>query len=204
MDRRALYRALVQDTLTWLQGERAGVGNAPIHERTTERAQPSRPQAAFAPHKVLRNASDQLKLTHAIPSDEEARRVSQGWKWHLQGVDAILLSATSSTEEKQFLETLARAICQKLRPAQLIDALQVEADVQWEAFFRYNRPLLFLGFESVLRLPRLIAHYKELPSQGLRLLHNTPLKVLEPASHYLRNPALKRSLWEWICLRTRT
>jgi hypothetical protein len=144
--------------------------------------------AKLAPHSPL--ASD-------IPDDSRAKKISHLWEERLNTAEVILLSYGQTGSELKFLQNVTQAITTLLVPAKLIDAIRFEKENEWPIFFSsFSLKLIIAPDMNLWKKTHLSTFYKENPASGLHFFDKTPLLMLPPISHYLKNPHLKKQLWK--------
>lgn len=135
-----------------------------------------------------------------IPSDVLAKKISTRWKTKTQTAPITLLWYQENAEHKLLLEQICKALDVHFGSAKLASAESIEREKQWEAFLSVPELSLVICCDYTLwQLPGLLQFYKEIPSQGLRLIGEKPLFLLPDLSLYLKDPLLKRSLWKALC-----
>lgn len=133
----------------------------------------------IAPHVVLRDF---------VPSDAAAKRVRDP-----RSMEVAVLCFAGSPEEKEMLAKLAKAIDGSFAPAKLLEAEEIAAD----SLLQTETLKWVLGSESAIRQRSdLMQHYQELPEARLG---KARLLFLAEPSDYLKDPQLKRSLWNKLC-----
>jgi len=171
---------------------------------------PSTP-VAFTPNKISRfnsasmhslfaKIAPEIPLFKEIPSDAFAKRNANRWKTRNQTAPISVLFLSEPEKQRAFLKELSIALDVYFDPSHLIQAEQIEKENQWEAFLSADKLKMVFAVDSTLwQLSRLMQHYKENPTTGMRSLKKIPLFLLPDLSLYLKDPLLKRSLWKAIC-----
>ena len=148
---------------------------------------------------LVSKVAPELSLVSQIPSDDRAKKIANLWKEDLNTAEVILLSYGQTAEELKFLQNVAQAVHALGAPTKLIDASRFEKEGKWPLFFSsFSLKLILVPDMNLWKKTTLSTFYKENPTQGLHFLGETPLLILHPVSHYLKNPTLKKLLWKTI------
>jgi hypothetical protein len=161
------------------------------------------PLAPIAPpsfqdlRRLLSVTAPNLPILDQIPSDEMAQKIANQWKTKNQTAPITILSFQESPEQRALLEQIAKAVDVCFGPARFINAEPIEKEKQWEAFLTAPElKTVIICDYSLWQLHNLMQFYKENPNQKTRTLGSATLFLLPDLSLYLKNPALKRSLWK--------
>lgn len=162
--------------------------------------QPPLPKKAPADFSHLRNvlskAAPELTIVDEIPSDAVAIKIAERWRTKNQSAPISILTYQEQTEQRALLEQISRAIDVYFGPAKIVDAAKIESDKQWGAFLSVkNLKMIVVCDYTLWQLGHLMEHYKEVPANKTRVLGKVPLFLLPDLSLYLKDPLLKRSLW---------
>lgn len=139
-----------------------------------------------------------LTLISSIPSDEKAKRVKNKWKEESLIPTVALLSSRGPS--LSFLENVAKAIEAHFTSSKVLLVDGFEQKNSWDSFLSAPQlKLIIAPGQVVWSSPMLMRHYKENPAQNTRHLGSIPVLLLSDASLYLKDPSLKRSLWNLLC-----
>ncbi len=142
----------------------------------------------------------ELVLIDPIPDDRIARQIANRWKTKNQAAPISILTSGELPKHKIFLSEIALALDAFCSPAKLIEAEAIEKENGWKLFLSSDHLKLILICDSTLwQLASLRQFYKENPAMGNRVLGSTPVFLLPDLSLYLKDPLLKRSLWNNLC-----
>ncbi|HSX38246.1 MAG TPA: hypothetical protein VLE95_05385 [Chlamydiales bacterium] len=142
----------------------------------------------------------ELVLIDPIPDDRIARQIANRWKTKNQAAPISILTSGELPKHKIFLSEIALALDVFCSPAKLIEAEAIEKENGWKLFLSSDHLKLILICDSTLwQLASLRQFYKENPAMGNRVLGSTPVFLLPDLSLYLKDPLLKRSLWNNLC-----
>lgn len=145
---------------------------------------------------IISTVAPELNLIDEIPSDEIALKISERWKTKNQSAPISILTYQEQPEQRAFLEQITQAINVYFGPAKIVHAEKIENDKQWGAFLSVDDLKMIVVCDYTLwQLSHLLEHYKEVPQTRTRVLGKVPLFLLPDLSLYLKDPGLKRSLW---------
>lgn len=149
--------------------------------------QEKRPLAPLQMRDTLSKLIPSLRLTEAIPDDEEGQRMANLWKEKLSDTKIVLLALSQDSETLELLKSLAKAIDSRFGQTKIISAKRLESQQQWDLFFKANTFRLVIASTSH---PFLL--------KGVQTVGNTPLLLLETPQTY-KQIAHKAELWKSIC-----
>ncbi len=153
---------------------------------------------AFDHFKDLMQLIDpKIKILENIPNDIQAKEIASSWKLKSKVGKITLLVFQENKKELFFIKELAKALHLLFQPTKIINAVNLEKDNQWEAFL--NQPhlkFLLITDVSLWKLKNLIAHYHENPTTHETFLGPVPLFLLPQISLYLKEPLIKKTLYE--------
>lgn len=142
----------------------------------------------------------EMKILDSIPDDSIAHKISQRWKAKTLSAPISILSYQEPSEQKEFLQNIAKAISVSFFETQLIQVEEIETQNLWESFFSSSELKLIIVCDYTLwQLKGLLSFYKETPGKNERFLGDVPLFLLPDLSLYLKAPHLKRHLWKALC-----
>lgn len=145
--------------------------------------------------KLLHSILPELRIASTIPTDKEAKKISERYLYKNQAERVTLLVANEPAKERLFLENLGKAIGAKIVPMD-----QIEKKDEWDSFLSAPHLKLLIACDySIWEQKNLMKHYKEIPSKSETLLGNVSLFMLGNLSLYFKEPLLKRSLWKALC-----
>ena len=146
--------------------------------------------------KIINEVYPSYKLHENIPSDKKARQIAQSWKLKKHATDITILTFRETPQQLLFLKNLTVAIDIVSLPSKIISAKEIEKENGWNIFLSQEDLKLVIACDySILGLPNLVKHYKEMPETKQHFLQDIPLFMLPDISLYLKEPLLKKSLW---------
>lgn len=183
----------------------------PKEQKNTSSHQPS-PIASFPLHPptpihkdpmqdiqaVLKKVAPSLIISNSIPSDEKAKKIKNAWKEHAKIPDITILATQSPS--LSFLTQVAKAIEIHFFPSKVIDVKELEQNNNWDVFLNTTNLKMIIAPDSVIwSCKHLMRYYHEFPNKKERYLGKIPLLLLPDPSLYIKDPSLKRSLWNLLC-----
>ncbi len=133
-----------------------------------------------------------------IPKDTIAKRIKESWKQTQFTPDIPILY--SGKQYRPFLENIAKAITVRFAPSHVVDIGPLEQQQKWDLFLKAKNLKLIIAPDFILwGAKHLMPYYKEYPQEKKRFIGHVPLLLLPDPSLYLKDPSLKRSLWNVIC-----
>lgn len=147
---------------------------------------------------ILKKVAPSLTLSNSIPSDEKAKKIKNAWREHAKIPDIALLVTESSS--LSFLKQVAKAIELHFFPSKVIDVKLFEQNNNWDTFLNTANLKMIIAPDSVIwSCKHLMRYYHEFPNKKERYLGKIPLLLLPDPSLYIKDPSLKRSLWNLLC-----
>lgn len=148
--------------------------------------------------KTLAKIAPTLKLVDHIPQDTEAKKIKNAWKEQANIPDVVILATKSPV--LPFLHHVAKAIELHFFSSRVLEVDEFEKQNKWEALLGTPNLKMIISPDGVLwSCKALLRYYHEFPNKQERFLGKIPLLLLPDPSLYLKDPALKRSLWNLLC-----
>jgi hypothetical protein len=145
---------------------------------------------------IMKKVTPSIELATSPPSDAKAKHIKHAWKHqgHIPDVPILV------SESLPFLHNVAKAIELHFFPSKVILVKPLEEHDRWEAFLNTPNLKMILALDNTLwNSKRLMSYYQEFPSKNTRYLGKIPLLLLPDPAFYIKDPALKRSLWNLLC-----
>lgn len=159
-------------------------------------------------HKIVSQCLPEIKVLPTIPNDAIAYQIAGRWKTKNQVAPVTVLSFGETAETQQFLEQVTKALDAYFGPAKMILAENIEKENQWEALLSVKElKMILLCDHALWQLKSLLPFYKENPAPsggGKRFLGDVPLFLLPDLTLYLKDCALKKSLWHMLSEKIRS
>ena len=147
---------------------------------------------------ILKKVAPTLVISSSIPSDEKAKKVKNAWKEHAKIPDVVILAVQGPSIS--FLTGVAKAIELHFFPSKVIDVKPLEQSNNWDVFLNTTNLKIIIAPDSVIwGCKHLMRYYHEFPNKKERYLGKIPLVLLPDPSLYIKDPSLKRSLWNLLC-----
>jgi hypothetical protein len=142
--------------------------------------------------------SSEILSKKPIPSDEKAKRIKNSWKEGLMPTDVVIFS--TGGEHQTFFQNVAKAIETHFFPCKVINPSDIEKKGDLDHFLASEDLKLILLSDTLLfSVKQLMSRYSEIQAQNKKFLAKVPLLVISDPSLYLKDPLLKRSLWNLLC-----
>ena len=149
-------------------------------------------------HKAFTKIAPHILANRPIPSDEKAKLIKNGWKE--KNVIPVVPILASDDKSLVFLQNVAQAITLHFFPAKVLLLKDLEKQNLLLSLLDSAHVKLIISPDITLwNCKELMKHYQEIPQQKQRFLKNTPLLLLPDPSLYIKDPSLKRSLWNLLC-----
>jgi hypothetical protein len=140
-----------------------------------------------------------FKIKKEIPDDHCALQLANQWKENALEAEVAILSFHESKQSDLFLQNIQKAISLYFFSAQIIDVDLWDKQKKWELFFEHSKTRWILSSPSLLKKSSLLPFYREIPATSERFLGPFRLHILEEIESYLKNPSLKKTLWQSLC-----
>lgn len=155
------------------------------------------PQKEASDFNEMRKILGHLQVIEQIPDDSIAKQAKRA----IPLSEVVILIHTSQPAEEEFLQKVAQAIQSRLnRTCTLLPVQQLEQDQAWERLLTGKQTKWILGCGLLLnQFPTMNKHFREAPKEGRCYLGSIPFLMLADLGLYLKEPALKASLWKALC-----
>ena len=131
-------------------------------------------------------------------TDKKAKRIKEAFKQTFETPSIPILS--SGKIHHGFLNNIAKALTILFAPSKVMDLTEIEKEKKWDLFLASPKLKLILAPDTLIfSSKQLLSFYRENSHQKTHFLHQTPLFLLPDLSLYLKNPPLKRLLWDKLC-----
>jgi len=127
--------------------------------------------------------------------DKTAKQKSQ--KYKLKNISSSITILAYKEDEKlyRFLEKLSISLSIYFYPSKVVSAYLIEKENSWDNFLNEDISLIISSDYTIFELKNLRSFYKENPSKNEKFLKNIPLFLLPDIFLYLKEPTLKKSLF---------
>lgn len=148
--------------------------------------------------KILETIAPSLYLNFNIPKDDQAKRVKKSYQINEYMPDVPVLCY--SQKALSFLQGIAEAIDRHFYPSKVIDLSQIPSEEAIDEILQRDHLKLIIAIDAMVFSHKvLMKHYQEFPVKKQRFLGKTPLLLLPDPMIYMKDPSLKRSLWNLLC-----
>lgn len=167
----------------------------PIPKTTPPSSTTFSPAPSFL-KELFRKSVPHIPILDAPPDDTRAKNLKNAWKALSQASPISILLLGEPKEHQELLQAIGETLDVYFQGAKTVQAQPLEEKNQWNSFLDSPSLRWILMCDASLRqLPNLRAFYREIPSQQARYVKQIPLFLLPDLSLYLKDPALKKSLW---------
>lgn len=145
---------------------------------------------------TLKSIAKDYKILETLPDDREAKRLAKLYENKSNYPDCIILYEKAQKKGINLLSALAFAINKTFFNCQLISIDEIEEKEILEEILKDKKIRLIICPQQTLwHHPKLLSHYLETPGNIIKRLATKDLFVLSDLEYYLKDPSLKRSLW---------
>jgi len=174
----------------------------PVQEELKSIPPPPSPKLKSLPdiRLSIQKALPHMRLKSATTDDSLAKKMARLWEAPYLDAKIVLIAFNETNQGLEFLHNVAHAVDKLLAPTRLINGETYGE--QWDLVL--GSPLLhtlLISPWSSWKNSPLSRYYRQNGTTGTHFLGKRPLLFLEPASHYLTNPELKRKLWKELNMR---
>lgn len=136
--------------------------------------------------KILAERCPTQRTTATIPTAAQAAETQ-----------VIVLTSSEPPEQQEVLKNLSKAIQQRLAPAELRSAHEIDSKNEWEALLTLpSLRLIILSNKALQGSPKLASFYEDSQKQPIE---KATWHVLPDVAVYLEQPNLKIVLWKTLC-----
>lgn len=143
--------------------------------------------------KIIKEKLPHLHLIDQLPDDSEAKMLAKSWSNEKKPAQVLILSFDEPPKHQLFLANIAKALQLFGFHAVIANPMKIE----WQQTLQSKDLKLIVagsaGFHSLTELQKL---HREDPRQGRHYIGDQQLLLLSDISFYLKEPALKPSLWK--------
>lgn len=145
---------------------------------------------------LLKKIAPNFPILDKLPDDKEAALISKQYENNIKLPHVMVFYDEGLKEYHTFLKALVNAIDKRFFSCELvpIDALE-QQDLLDSILKEKKLKLTICPSELLWHHPKLMSHYRELPGQQIKRLGTKDLLVLSQLNYYMKDPLLKRSLW---------
>lgn len=145
--------------------------------------------------KHFQKANPHLFIHESIPNDREAKLKKNAWKITSRLIDIPIFTSQEMHKYLPFLKNLAKAIDYTFAPSRVIEIDHLERKNVWQTLLNPQYIRCILCPDLVLwASPHLASYYHQ--KEGC--LGEIPVMLLPDLKLYLKDPLLKRSLWQML------
>lgn len=146
---------------------------------------------------LMQLVNPRIKILDDTLNDSRAKEIASSWKLKSKVGKITLLAFGENPKEIFFLKELAKALHLLFQPTKIINAATLEKENKWDDYL--SQPylkLLLITDVNLWKLKNLVQHYHENPTTNETFLKEVPLMLLPQISLYLKEPLMKKTLYE--------
>ncbi len=145
---------------------------------------------------ILKIVAKDLKILDQLPNDREAKILAKLYENKSHYPECLILYEKTHKRGLPLLQALSKAIEKRFVSCGLLSIEEIEEKENLEEILKEKKIKLFIFSNQILwHRPKLLSHYLEIPGHALKRLATKDLFVLSDLDYYLKDPLLKRSLW---------
>ena len=148
---------------------------------------------------LLRAHFKNLKIYDDLPDDKEAKILAKLYENKTYIAECILLHEASNKKELTLLQNLANAIDKRFASCDILSLEEIEKNGQLDIILKDKNVRLFIATKDLVwHHPKLLNNYSETSTGPFKKLATKDLFTLMNLEYYLKDPLLKRSLWNYL------
>ncbi|MEI8124919.1 MAG: hypothetical protein WCG42_04130 [Parachlamydiaceae bacterium] len=149
--------------------------------------------------KIINEQLPHLQLIGQVPDDGEARHLPTLKQEAQRNADIILITLNEPPEHALFLSNIGKALEVYGFSIKTVSGITIEREKGWNTLLESSGlKLVIANNGSLYTLSEMQKHHKETQKPARHYLGKHPLLLLSDLSFYLKEPALKSSLWHAI------
>ncbi|NBO24030.1 MAG: hypothetical protein EBU93_02170 [Chlamydiae bacterium] len=163
----------------------------------SEKVDEAKPIDSFQDVKsILKSLFKELKIYDDLPDDKEAKLLAKLYENKSIFKECVILYEPSLKKGGSLLHSLTQAIEKRFTSCQLLSIEEIEEKEQLDILLKDKKIRLFICTQDLLwHHPKLLSHYIETTGSSIKRIGTKDLVVLLNLEYYLKDPLLKRSLW---------
>jgi hypothetical protein len=165
-----------------------------------EEVKPSEEKPSFDPFldikKLLLKIAPSIKLYDTLPDDRVARKIARAYENKTQFASCIILYENRQGQGLMLLKNLEKAIESRSFSTMMYCLDEIAATGLLEEILNDPQVKLILTcYDWIVHYPKLLNMFHEKTGSLIKKLGTKDVIILSPIEFYLKDPALKRSLW---------
>lgn len=148
---------------------------------------------------LLKTHFKNLKIHDDLPDDKEAKILAKLYENKTYIAECILIHESSNKKELTFLQNLTNAIHKKFASCDILSLESLEKSGELDIILKDKNIRLFIATKDLIwHHPKLLNNYSETSTGPFKKLATKDLFTLMNLEYYLKDPLLKRSLWNYL------
>lgn len=163
----------------------------------------SNPEATIQPidsfqdiKSLLKSISSNIKIFDELPDDAEAKRLAKLYEKKTQFAECLIFYENPKEKGLQLLKAIGLAIEKQFTRCTLHAIDDIEQSQLLEEMLKdKNVKLIITCHDWIIHHPKLLNIFSEKTGSPIKKLGTKDVIVLSNLEYYMKDPALKRSLW---------
>lgn len=165
-----------------------------------DEVKPSEEKPSFDPFldikKLLQKIAPSIKLYDTLPDDRIARQIARAYENKTQFASCIILYENQQGQGLMMLKNLEKAIESRSFSTMMYCLDEIAATGLLEDILNDPQVKLILTcYDWIVHYPKLLNLFHEKTGSLIKKLGTKDVIILSPIDFYLKDPSLKRSLW---------
>lgn len=145
---------------------------------------------------LLKSISSNIKIFDELPDDSEARRLAKLYEKKTQFAECLIFYENPNQKGLMLLKAVALAIEKQFTVCTLHAIDDIEQSGLLEEMLKdKNVKLIITCHDWIIHHPKLLNIFNEKTGSSIKKLGTKDVIVLSNLEYYMKDPALKRSLW---------
>jgi hypothetical protein len=145
---------------------------------------------------ILKQTFKDLKIYDQLPDDKEAKLLAKLYENKSSFPECVILYEKAQKKGLTLINALSLAIDKRFVSCATYSIEELEEKQQLDLLLKDKKIRLFISTQELLyHHPKLLSHYLETPGNPIKRLGTKDLFVLLNIDYYLKDPLLKRSIW---------
>lgn len=168
-----------------------------VHQEQSEKTEESKVIDSFQDVRaIIKQTFKDLKLHDQIPDDKEAKILAKLYENKSQFPEVVILYEKTQAKGTALLQALSNAIDKRFVSCDCISIEEIEEKGNLDPLLKDKKIQLFICTQELLwHHPKLLSQFVETKNQSMKRLGTKDLILLLNLDIYLKDPSIKRSLW---------
>ena len=145
---------------------------------------------------AIKTIGKDYKILDTLPDDREAKKLAKLYENKSNYPECMIFYEKTQKKGLLLLQALSFAINRSFFSCSLLSIEEIEEKENLDEILKDKKIRLIICSQQTLwHHPKLLSHYLETPGNIFKRLATKDLFVLSNLEYYLKDPSLKRSLW---------